>query len=348
MEKAVTEEGTAAASSASAPARPKLLRYALRSGIKSKEEKPEPTPSVIPSAPRSVRGRSTPTVSKSMGVLDVSAKEKSVKPPSRRMSIPAKSAVSSASRPAGSVTPVPEAGSRRSMRSGAQPSRDLNRSPARQKALLSSTTYWLSQIKISESAAKHPVSLGFFKLAVEAGCKPAEKMQEELRSYVKRHNLTHASSELMLEELFECYNISESFKQLQIDEPPSDVTDEAMRSSIDEDARSSSSVAMARKLKPKSLNSEVGSGKEAIPKKPTSRVRESVQENQVKVARPGGVTGARKSQNKSAKLVKQEVVKGKEKPDRRGKKPNVDEGEDVTFVTGNAREDKENVAVSAA
>ncbi|KAI4329604.1 hypothetical protein MLD38_027973 [Melastoma candidum] len=347
MEKADIEEGTAAATSASA--RPKLLRYSLRSGVKSKEEKPEPPPAANPSAPRSARGRSTPTVSKSMGVLDVSAKEKSVKPPSRRMSIPAKTAASSASRPAGSVTPASEAGSRRPAGIDATPIRGLARSSAGQKALLSSTTYWLSQIRISESAAKHTVSLGFFKLAVDAGCKPNEEMQEELKSYVKRHNLIHAVSESMLEELFECYNILESLQQLQIDDPPSDVTDEAMRSSVDEDAQSFSSVAMARKLKQESLNSEVGSGKEATPKKPASMVGESIQENQVKAARPDGNTGARKSsQNRSSKPVKKEVVKGKEKPGRRGKKASVDEGEDAALVAGNAGEDKENAVVSTA
>jgi len=31
-------------------------------------------------------------------------------------------------------------------------------------------SYWLSQIKISESVAKHSISLAFFKLALEAGC----------------------------------------------------------------------------------------------------------------------------------------------------------------------------------
>jgi len=35
---------------------------------------------------------------------------------------------------------------------------------------LFSALYWLSQIKLSESAAKHSISLGFFKLALEAGC----------------------------------------------------------------------------------------------------------------------------------------------------------------------------------
>lgn len=105
-----------------------------------------------------------------MGVLDLSAKEKSAKPPSRRLSTPTRSGVSSASRPAGSITPISEAGSRRSVRSET-PVGDLLRSSTRQKALLSSTMYWLSQIKMSEMAAKHSVSLGFFKLSLEAGCK---------------------------------------------------------------------------------------------------------------------------------------------------------------------------------
>ncbi|PKU59375.1 hypothetical protein MA16_Dca029161 [Dendrobium catenatum] len=35
--------------------------------------------------------------------------------------------------------------------------------------VLSSASYWLSQIKLSESASKHSVSIGFFMLALESG-----------------------------------------------------------------------------------------------------------------------------------------------------------------------------------
>ncbi|PKU59894.1 hypothetical protein MA16_Dca029249 [Dendrobium catenatum] len=35
--------------------------------------------------------------------------------------------------------------------------------------VLSSASYWLSQIKLSESASKHSVSIGFFMLSLESG-----------------------------------------------------------------------------------------------------------------------------------------------------------------------------------
>lgn len=51
------------------------------------------------------------------------------------------------------------------------PLSDVSRASSRRRfSALSSALYWLSQIKLSESAAKHSISLGFFKLALEAGC----------------------------------------------------------------------------------------------------------------------------------------------------------------------------------
>ncbi|GAB4845509.1 hypothetical protein Ancab_038914 [Ancistrocladus abbreviatus] len=51
------------------------------------------------------------------------------------------------------------------------PSSDISKSLAhRSFCTLSSASYSISQIKLLESAAKHSISLGFFKLALEAGC----------------------------------------------------------------------------------------------------------------------------------------------------------------------------------
>lgn len=116
------------------------------------------------------RGRSVSSVSKSVGVLDLSAKDKSAKPP-RRLSIPTKN-VSPARKLVGNITPISEV--RRTARSQGKsdtPVSDFSRSSKKTFHLLSSTSYWLSQIKLSEAASKHSVSLGFFKLALEAGCK---------------------------------------------------------------------------------------------------------------------------------------------------------------------------------
>lgn len=113
------------------------------------------------------------TVSKSVSVLDISGKDKSGKPP-RRLSIPAKSTVSPVPRSVGTITPISEARAKRSdyrqTKSDTPVSVVSKSSNQRKFNVLSSASYWLSQIKLSESAAKHTISLGFFKLALEAGC----------------------------------------------------------------------------------------------------------------------------------------------------------------------------------
>lgn len=123
------------------------------------------------------RGRNTPNVSKSVGVLDFSAngKSSSAKPP-RRLSNPVKASPTPSPKAVANITPISETRSRKSGNGqGPQtrvqtPVSDIFRSTARKFSLLSSASYWLNQIKLSESAAKHSISLGFFKLALEAGC----------------------------------------------------------------------------------------------------------------------------------------------------------------------------------
>lgn len=114
-----------------------------------------------------------PSVSQSMSVLDLSGKGKSAKP-ARRLSIPTKSTVTPAPKSVGSITPISEVKSRRSTVTQAKsdtPVSDVSKSSSRKKfAILSSASYWLNQIKLSESAAKHSISLAFFKLAFEARC----------------------------------------------------------------------------------------------------------------------------------------------------------------------------------
>ncbi|XP_077245818.1 uncharacterized protein LOC143885499 [Tasmannia lanceolata] len=133
------------------------------------------------------RGRAVSNVSKSVSVLDLSDKEKTAKPP-RRISIPAKSSVSPLPRPVSSITPISEIRTKKSTSSQGNcdtPAFDASKSTNRRKfSVLSSVSYWISQIKISESAAKHSISLGFFKLALESGCEPFQRLRDELKSYV--------------------------------------------------------------------------------------------------------------------------------------------------------------------
>lgn len=120
------------------------------------------------------RGRIVSKVSQSVSVLDSSTKDTAAKPP-RRFSIPAKSNVSPHMKPAGNITPISETRAKRSVTNQgkiATPVSDVSKSGNRRNSsYISSATYWLSQIKLSESAAMHSISLGFFKLALEAGCK---------------------------------------------------------------------------------------------------------------------------------------------------------------------------------
>ncbi|PSR95820.1 YGP40 like [Actinidia chinensis var. chinensis] len=228
------------------------LRYPLRSATKSKEEKPLAAELSNSSVPK--RGRPPSSVSKSVGVLDLSGKEKSGKPP-RRLSIPAKSSVSTVPKSVGSITPISEARAKTSAHSRGKndtPVSGVSKSSNRRKfSVLSSASYWLSQIKLSESDAKYTISLGFFKLALEAGCEPLQRLSDELKSYSRRHNLAELGEPV--KQLFEGYNILENFEQLQVSETCSRVPEEGTRSS-DDDVHSSSSVTGTRKLMPKALN----------------------------------------------------------------------------------------------
>ncbi|WCJ35973.1 hypothetical protein M5689_017195 [Euphorbia peplus] len=228
------------------------LRYPLRSATKIKEGTPHLSASSSSSS--SNKGRSVSNVSKSVGVLNLSSKEKSAKPP-RRLSTPAKSALNVVAKSTRTITPISEARtmSKRSTSGQAKsetPLSDISTSSSRKKFnMLASSSYWLSQIKLSESVSKHSISIGFFKLALEAGCQPFQRMRDELKSYVGRHELGDS-----VKELLESYNITENQEQVQASETCSQVPEEGTRSSDDE--VHSSSTTGARKLRPRSLNAE--------------------------------------------------------------------------------------------
>ncbi|XP_022972787.1 uncharacterized protein LOC111471290 [Cucurbita maxima] len=286
-------------------ARPKLQRYALRSGTKSKEEMP-PVPELSnPPSSASKRGRTISSVSKSIGVLDLSAKDKSAKPP-RRLSIPTKN-VSPTRKLVGNITPISEV--RRTARNQGKsdtPVSDVSRSSSRKTFnILCSTSYWLSQIKLSEAASKHSVSLGFFKLALEAGCKPLHRMRDELKAYIDRCNLN--ASEQAVKDLLESYNAAEETEQVQVSETFSQGPEVGTRSSDDE-VHSSSSTVEPRNLKPKSLSTDVTK---------TPRNRGLWNKN----AAPNSTSEtAKKPVKKPQRPNKQEPIQGKEKSKKQVKK----------------------------
>ncbi|GMJ11952.1 hypothetical protein like AT5G62550 [Hibiscus trionum] len=331
MEDAVKEQQSAAPISGSAGK--SKLRYPLRSSMKPKEEKPSVVD--LSNSSSSRRGRAAPNVSKSVGVLDLS-KEKSGKPP-RRLSIPAKSTVTPSPKFVGATPPIYEGRAKKSTNGQGKsdtPLSDASRSSTRRRFnMLSSSSYWLSQIKLSESASKHSVSLGFFKLALEAGCEPLQKMREELKSYIRRHNL--GENEEAIKELLESYNVSENFDQPQVSETCSHVPDEGTRSSDDEIHRVSPSAG-ARRLKPKSLNTDVAqvssvakSTKEATPKN-NAATRNKSSNKTSSNSRSVSDTGNRKPQTRTQKTTtKPEIVKGKEKTKKQGAK-SVDKEDQVS------------------
>lgn len=304
-----------------------------------------------------------------MSVLDVSAKEKSAKPP-RRLSIPAKSTVNSVPKSVGNITPISEIRAKRSASTQGKsetPLSDVSRASSRKKfSVLSSASYWLSQIKLSESAAKHSISLGFFKLALEAGCEvynlflntflivlivfiprelhikmcascvqPLQRMRDELKSYARRHNIGELGEPV--KDLFDLYNISEATEQLQVSETCSQVPEEGIRSS-DEEVHSSSSTMGTRKLKPKSLNTyaaQVSSVSESVKKEtapkisPSNRTRAS---KNTANAKPVSDVGNRKIEKKPQKPTKLEANK-KDRNIKPGKKSASQEGKHTNLFS---------------
>uniref|UniRef100_A0A7N0TWP7 Uncharacterized protein n=1 Tax=Kalanchoe fedtschenkoi TaxID=63787 RepID=A0A7N0TWP7_KALFE len=319
------------------------LRYQLRSAVKSKDEKPSPKTATLTSATR--RGRPASGVSKSMNVLDLSGKDKPAKPP-RRLSIPTKAnGTPAAAKRIDSMTPISETRPRRSATSHAKsdtPSSEVSKSGIRRQfSRLSTASYWLSQIKLAETEAKHAVSLGFFKLASEAGCEPQQQMRNELKAYARKHELDEHGD--FLKELFSSFNITESLEELRESVNSSEVVLGGTKSS-DDDNQSATSSIKSRNLKPKSLNTDVArtstavrsANKEMLQKKsPIVRARGSVNRSSVTSK---GTTGTRTAQTNSEKVTKQKCDQGKTTINKQEEKP-VNMEDDAE----NAEENKENM-----
>ncbi|CAN4119373.1 unnamed protein product [Withania somnifera] len=52
---------------------------------------------------------------------------------------------------------------------------------------LETSSYWLAQIKLAETVAKHTVSAAFFRLALESNAEPFRNILLELKRYLRRH-----------------------------------------------------------------------------------------------------------------------------------------------------------------
>lgn len=272
--------------------------------------------------------------------LDLSAKDKSAKPP-RRHSIQTKPGASPRPTPSGIVTPVSGVRSRRSDSQGRfdTPTSEASMSATRRKfSTLSSISYWMTQIRLAEAASKHSVSLGFFKLALESECEPLDRMREELKSYVARHGLA-TELEDPVKDILQVYDIAEDFEKLKISpEPPQ------QQKKSDKAARTATNVSPSGNLKPRSLNSDATESKEAGKKeniqkdKLDARVRGSYNRNPAKNTN-GKEVVAKNTGNKTKKQTKgQEVSKGDSEALAVG--PDQDPADVMKEIT---HEDKENI-----
>lgn len=318
------------------------LRYPLRSASKPRDEKSGAAELEKQSSSASKRGRAVSNVSTSVSVLDLSGKDKSAKPP-RRLSVPAKSSFSPVPKPE-RITPISGTRTKKSTtdqgRSDTSMS-ELSKSATRRKfTVLSSASHWLQQIKLSESASKHLISLGFFKLALESGCEPLQRMRDDLKLYARRHNLLELGEPA--KELLSSYNILEELEQLQTSETCSQV-----HVSSDDDSQASSTK--AGRLKPRALSSgnsrgstvaEASKGESAQKRNPVGKNRGPSNRNS---SNSNSVTDNKSNlqMKRSQRSSKQESQseKGKiKKAEMTGKKDSTD-----PLPTGSQEEDKENL-----
>ncbi|KAL4566538.1 hypothetical protein LXL04_030654 [Taraxacum kok-saghyz] len=281
----------------------KLLRYPLRSGTKTKDDKPPLSATSTPSSSR--RGKSS-SVSQSVSALNLSAKDKSAKPP-RRYFIPTKSSASPAPKPSNTTTPASDARTNRSRNIDGKnntPVSEASRSLTRRKfSVLSSASYWLSQIKLSEAAGKHQVSLGFFNLAQVSACENLQLLKDELKSYTLRHNILDLGESA--KEVLQSYDVLETMENVQVSEAC--CSHEQLQ--VSEDAISLSSVNETHKPKPKSSNisAKENNQKKLAPKAKPSTNKKTTAQQSVKTPKtlPKEITNKQKVNSK---------VKGK-KPD---------------------------------
>lgn len=96
------------------------------------------------------------------------------------------------------------------------PLEDSNHGQRRRFNTLMASTYWLSQIKLSESAGKHAISLGFFRLALESNAEPFQRLCDELKVYAKKHHVLEYGE--VAKDVLLSYGILEEIMSADIDE----------------------------------------------------------------------------------------------------------------------------------
>lgn len=161
---------------------------------------------------------------------------------------------------------------------------------------------------------------------------PLQRMRDELKSYVKRHDDELAEIRECVNELFESYRIADNQEQLQVSESCSQVPEEGTRSSDDEVLSSSS--AGNWKLRPRSLNADAApvsrvteSAKKEITQKNTTTPRTRASQNKSTMnSRSVSGTAVQKLQKKPQRSSKQEATKEKDKIKKQGKKSAAEEG----------------------
>jgi len=165
---------------------------------------------------------------------------------------------------------------------------------------------------------------------------PFQKLQDELKSYLRRHQ--HKLTELgePVKVLVESYNIAEIIEQSQVSESISQMPEEETRSSDDEGHFSTSSTMATGKLTPKCLNTastQVTSPVKTIesPKKETSqkknlgtKLRENLRMNSAISKSASGSLNRSRSVKKSDKPNKLETNKSGVK--KHGRKADAKEG----------------------
>ncbi|PKU86899.1 hypothetical protein MA16_Dca022139 [Dendrobium catenatum] len=258
-----------------------LLRYPLRSATKGKDAKTSNEETHISSATR--RLRTAPNLAKSMSELDFSGKEKSAKPPKRISNLIKSTNSSPHTISAGMLTPISENQRNRlnTQLNDDTSMSDASKSSHRKKfSVLSSASYWLSLIKLSESASKHSVSIGFFKLALESGVEPLHRIREELGSYVLKYNLLE-ELENITKDILNSYNIQDLEKP-HIVENDSQLPDD-VAVNLGEVHKNTTILQRAVNLKPKfsSINTLVESNKKDVVQKrtPASRKKSPTSRN---------------------------------------------------------------------
>ncbi|XP_074586561.1 uncharacterized protein LOC141842243 [Curcuma longa] len=326
------------------------LRYPLRSAAKSKDGRPVIEEPTVSSA--SKKGRSSPAVCRSISVFNVSGKDNAAKHP-RRLSIPTKPSTTPLPQPIGSVTPISETRAKRLNMQGKNdtPSSEASKSIIRRKfSVLSSASYWLTQIKLSESASKHSTSLGFFKLALESECEnPLDRVREELKSYIQRHALVTEQEE-SVKDILQRYNIIEDFEKLKVS-VSSPMVPEVVTQKSDKSKCSTESKSRNRYVTSKSLNSgslaaiSNPNSRDGFPKRQPISVSQGNYKDAAKtepIKDNNGTTVPKKSQKSKTEPTKEDETM---KKSEENSPPETGDKADISATEGALQEDKENTDV---